>query len=231
MSCIMKAENIYKSFSNAGPVQEVLRGVSIEIEKGSFACIMGSSGSGKSTLLYILSTLEKADSGEIYYLGKKLPKVDSKNDKELSRLRRDNFSFIFQFYNLMPALTVEENLYLPILLNNENPDIYKEKIGTVLKLVEMEDKRNKKVGRLSGGEQQRVSIVRAVISNTNIIFADEPTGNLDNNNSKIIVSLLKNLAQSYGKTIIMVTHDVEISKEADMVYFLKNGEIKASKFV
>lgn len=223
MDNIITAKNICKSYKIGEDSQVVLRDVSIDFPKGSFTCIMGASGSGKSSLLYILSGLDAYDTGEVYFNGSRLPDFSKENDKELSKIRCNNFSFIFQFYNLLHALTVEENIYLPLLLAKKDVKDYTDKINRLLEAVGLNDKRNKKISTLSGGEQQRVSIIRALVAETEVIFADEPTGNLDYDNSNKVIDLLVELSKKYDKTVILATHDHEVAKRGDEILTLKNG--------
>lgn len=225
MSAILNAVGIKKSFKNGETTQKVLKGVDLELERGKLYCITGSSGSGKSTLLYILSALEKPDEGKLYLEDQEFPVFDKKNDRELSNFRKNKFSFVFQFYNLMPVLTVEENIMLPLVLAK---NVTKEKkifMEQILKKIGLYEKRKSAINLLSGGEQQRVSIARAMLSDASIMFADEPTGNLDTENSRLIYSLLKQMACEYNKTVISVTHDMDMTSYADYVFSLKDGVI------
>lgn len=222
MSAILRAENIKKSYKSGDSTQQVLKGVNIEFERGRLYCITGASGSGKSTLLYILSGLEEADEGEIYFNGQRINEKYN-NDKAMSEFRRKNFAFIFQFFNLLPVLTVEENILLPLSLAKAATDEKRKLMNELMKKIGIYDKRNKAVNLLSGGEQQRVSIARAMVLDCPIIFADEPTGNLDHQNSLQIYSLLKQMTRDYNKTVISVTHDMEMASMADSILALKDG--------
>lgn len=225
MKEILVAEGIKKKFIDGEMEHYVLNGVDIKIDTGKLYCITGSSGSGKSTLLYILSALEKADEGNLYYNNELYSNINWKDDKKLSELRRNNFSFIFQFYNLMPALTVEENILLPFILSKSVDKEKKERMNDVLRKLNIYQLKDKVVNKLSGGEQQRVSLVRAMISDAKVIFADEPTGNLDYENSEIVYSYLRKMAKEYDKAIISVTHDADMISYADHTFNLKNGKI------
>lgn len=222
MPAILKAENIKKSYRSGESIQQVLNGVNFNFEQGRLYCITGASGSGKSTLLYILSGLEAADEGVIYYNGIRIHEK-YKNDKAMSEFRRRNFAFIFQFFNLLPVLTVEENILLPLSLAKAVTSEKKKLMHDILKSVGIYDMRNKAVNLLSGGEQQRVSIARAMVTDCPVIFADEPTGNLDHRNSLQIYSLLRQMTRDYEKTVISVTHDMEMASMADSILALKDG--------
>lgn len=218
------AKNINKSFKSGDEEIYVLRKVDAIFKNELMYSITGASGSGKSTLLYILSLLEDRDDGEIMLDGIALPRVGIKNDKELTAIRRNNFSFIFQFFNLMPTLTVEENLELPYILLNRK-DFNREWMKELLNKVGLYEKRRKAVYQLSGGEKQRVGIIRAVMDQGNVVFADEPTGNLDKKNTEIVTGLLKSLSKEYGKLVIMVTHDSEVASESDRILKLEEGKL------
>ncbi|WP_058487047.1 ABC transporter ATP-binding protein [Defluviitalea phaphyphila] len=219
---ILRGENIKKSYRSGDTIQKVLNGVNVKFERGKLYCITGASGSGKSTLLYILSGLDMPDQGEIYFNDEKIYKKYS-NDKAMSEFRRKNFAFIFQFFNLLPTLTVEENILLPLFLAKAVTKEKKKLMDELMEKMNIYDKRNKAVNLLSGGEQQRVSIARAMILDCPIIFADEPTGNLDHKNSLQIYSLLKQMTRDYNKTVISVTHDMEMTSMADVIFTLKDG--------
>lgn len=225
MKNILVAEGIRKKFMDGEKENYVLDGIDLKIDTGELYCVTGSSGSGKSTLLYILSALEKADEGKLYYNNQLYSDISWKDDKKLSNLRKNNFSFIFQFYNLMPALTVEENILLPFILSKKVNAKKKQAMNEVLKKLNIYQLKDKAINKLSGGEQQRVSLVRAMISDANVIFADEPTGNLDFENSKIVYSYLQKMAKEYDKAIISVTHDSDMIAYADHTCYLKNGKL------
>lgn len=201
----------------------VLKNVNLQIEEGEFVGIMGMSGAGKSSLLYVMSGLEQPTSGKIFLGGKK---ISSFSKDELSDIRLNDFGFIFQFYNLIPILTVEENIVLPLRLAHKKVEDYKNEINKILNDVGLIDKRACLPSQLSGGQQQRVAIARALIQNPKIIFADEPTGNLDYKNSKEIIELLNYLCKQYKKTIIMVTHNQELCKYTSRIVRIKDGEIE-----
>lgn len=225
---MIRIKNIRKSFKSGDEEIQVLRGVTADFEDNSLYSIVGASGSGKSTLLYILSLLEDRDEGEILLNGVALPRVDIKHDRELSEIRKRNFSFIFQFFNLMPTLSIEENLELPYILLGRK-DFDKTWMDELLDKTGLYDKKKKIVYQLSGGEKQRVGIVRAVMGQGNVVFADEPTGNLDKKNTEVVSKLLKSLAKEYSKSVIMVTHDNEVAELSDRIFRLENGVLQIIK--
>jgi putative ABC transport system ATP-binding protein len=199
-----------------------LDGVSFQVDEGDWVAIMGPSGSGKSTLLHLLGGLDGTSDGEITLAGKALSKL---NDDEVTLVRRRNVGFIFQFYNLVPTLTAEENIALPLLIDGRNIDQYRSKIDELLKLVSLTDRRHHKPDQLSGGQQQRVAIARAFVTDPDIVLADEPTGNLDSKSGKAILELLRHACDELGHTIVMVTHDAYAASYADRVVFLKDGRV------
>ncbi len=196
--------------------------VDFAVEQGEFVAIMGPSGSGKSTLLHLLGGLDGTSDGEITLAGKALSKL---NDNEVTLVRRRKVGFIFQFYNLVPTLTAEENITLPLLIDGRNLDQYRSKIDELLKLVDLTDRRHHKPDQLSGGQQQRVAIARAFVTDPDIVLADEPTGNLDSKSGKAILELLRHSCDELGHTIVMVTHDAYAASYADRVVFLKDGRV------
>lgn len=202
----------------------VLKNINLQIEEGDFVGIMGRSGAGKSSLLYVMSGLEYPTSGKII-MGSK--EISSFSKDELANVRLNEMGFIFQFYNLIPILTVEENIMLPLRLAHKNVIDYKEQIEQIIEEVGLSDKKKCMPAQLSGGQQQRVAIARALIHNPKIIFADEPTGNLDYKNSEEIVELLHVLCKRYKKTIIMVTHNQELCRYASRIIRIKDGQIEA----
>ena len=215
---VIETNDLKKTFSNDVIHQEVLKGVSIKINEGDFAGIVGPSGSGKTTLLYCLSSLEKITSGTIIFNGKDITKY---TDKEIADLRKTELGFIFQFYNLIPNLTVYENLLLAKVLANKEED----NIIEMLKTVGIAEYKDYYPNQLSGGMQQRVAIARALINRPSIIFADEPTGNLDQKNGFEIMTLLKKLNQEKKVTIVLVTHNEEYLKYCSSVYRLLDGRV------
>ena len=201
---------------------QALKSVSLEFPAGEFAAIMGQSGSGKSTLLHILGGLDRPTSGRVAVGGVELSGL---SDKKLTLLRREKMGFVFQFFNLIPTLTAEENVLLPALISGEKTGKYTGRLDEILSLVGLSGRRDHRPDELSGGEQQRVAVARALIRNPNIILADEPTGNLDSKTSADILDLLRESAARYGQTIIMVTHDARAASNADRVVFLSDGRV------
>ena len=214
---ILKTENLTKIYNNQ---VRALNGVSISIERGEFVAVMGSSGSGKSTLLHILGGVDRPTSGTVYIDGEDISNL---KEKELALFRRRKIGLVYQFFNLIPNLSVKKNILLPILLDKKNPDQnYFDEIVSVLGLKE---KLNSFPSELSGGQQQRVAIARSLIYHPSILLADEPTGNLDRKNSDEIIGLLKLSNKNYKQTIIMITHDERIALEADRIIKIEDGEI------
>ncbi len=214
------AENLKKIY---GKENEVIKGVNITIVQGEFVVITGKSGSGKSTLLYLLSGLEIPTGGGVKINGVDINKL---NDKEISKLRRKKIGFVFQFYNLVPSLTVIENILLPLEIDGQITNIKKDYVMSIVEMLGLQEKQNEHVYNLSGGQQQRVAIARALAIEPEIIFADEPTGNLDTYNSKEVMSILKRLNNEYKTTIVMVTHDEKIAPEyATREIVIQNGKI------
>ena len=199
---------------------DALRGVTLDIAPGQFAAVMGPSGSGKSTLMHILAGLDQPTSGTVEIAGTDITKL---SDKRLTLLRRHQVGFIFQFFNLLPTLTAEENILLPLQIAGEKPDA--EWVGAVVSRVGLGDRLSHRPAELSGGQQQRVAIARALISRPAVIFADEPTGNLDSTTSGEILTLLREAVSEYHQTTVMVTHDAGAAASADRVLFLDDGLI------
>jgi len=200
---------------------DALDGVGFTVEEGEFMAIMGPSGSGKSTLLHLLGGLDKPSDGQVTLAGQKISVL---SDSEVTLIRRRNVGFVFQFYNLLPTLTVEENIALPLLIDGKRIKDYREKIDQLLALVGLTERRRHKPGQLSGGEQQRVAIARALVTDPAIVLADEPTGNIDSQMGEEIMKLLRKSCDEYGQTIVMVTHDPSVSAYADRVVFLRDGK-------
>lgn len=223
MSICINVQGLNKSYLVGEQTIEVLKDINLQIKKGEFYSIMGPSGSGKSTLLYLLGGLDKATSGTILIDGECLSKM---NDKEESRLRRTKIGFIFQFYNLIPNMSVEQNILLPILLDGGRVKDYKNKVNELLKLVGLENKNKYTPRELSGGQQQRVAIARALINDPDIILADEPIGNLDSKVGKNIMSLLQKINKEKGKTIVQVTHSLESTIYGTKVINIKDGMVQ-----
>ena len=217
---ILKIENLTKIYGKDENKVIALDNVSFSVEKGEFVAIVGASGSGKSTLLHLIGGVDRPSYGKVYIDGKD---IYSFNDDKLAIFRRRQVGLIYQFYNLIPILNVEENITLPLSLDNR--EVNKEKLDELLKLLGLEDRKTHLPNELSGGQQQRTSIGRALITNPTIILADEPTGNLDSKASEEIVELLKRSNKDYKQTIIMITHNLEIAKEADRIIKLEDGKI------
>ena len=218
----VEGRHIIKNFRLGDTVTEVLRDVSLQVMPGEFVSIMGPSGSGKSTLLYILGGLDTPTGGRVLLNG---TDISSFGDQKMSSLRRRNIGFVFQFYNLIPNLNVEENIMLPLLLDGQKMERCKDRLDRILDMVGLSDRRRHTPRELSGGQQQRVAIARALIGNPGILFADEPTGNLDTKAGTDIMSLLREINRSTGQTIIMVTHSPEAAKSSSRIITVRDGRI------
>jgi putative ABC transport system ATP-binding protein len=206
-------------------VVEALRSIDLTICKGEFVAVMGPSGSGKSTLLHLLGGLDVPTSGEIYLAGNPLSKL---KDRQLTLLRRRKVGFIFQFYNLLPTLSAQENVALPLLIDGKTLRTKRKWMDDLIERVGLLDRRHHRPDQLSGGQQQRVAIARAFVNEPEIVLADEPTGNLDSRSSTGILELLKNACQELSATIVMVTHDARAASYAHRILFLKDGLIVSS---
>ena len=217
---ILKVENLTKIYGKGDTKVIALDNVSFTVEKGEFVAIVGASGSGKSTLLHIIGGVDRPTSGKVYIDDKDIFNL---NDDKLAIFRRRQVGLIYQFYNLIPILNVEENITLPLALDNRKVD--SNKLNELLKLLGLEKRKNHLPHELSGGQQQRTSIGRALITNPTIILADEPTGNLDTKSSDEIVALLKKTNKDLKQTIIMITHNMEIASIADRIIKLEDGKI------
>jgi putative ABC transport system ATP-binding protein len=216
------AESVTKQYQMGQVKVSALDAVSLVVQKGEFVAIMGPSGSGKSTLLHLLGGLDGPSEGEITLAGQPLSRL---NDNQITVVRRRKVGFIFQFYNLLPTLTAEENVGLPLLIDGQSLGQHREKIERLLALVGLADRRHHKPDQLSGGQQQRVAIARAFVNDPEIVLADEPTGNLDSRSGAAILALLRKTCDELGATIVMVTHDPRAASYADRVVFLKDGRI------
>lgn len=217
---ILRVENLSKVYGKGENKVVALDNVSFSVEKGEFVAIVGASGSGKSTLLHLVGGVDRPTKGKVFIDGKNIYEM---NDDKLAIFRRRQVGLIYQFYNLIPILNVEENITLPLELDNREVD--KKTLKELLELLGLEHRRKHLPNELSGGQQQRVSIGRALITNPAIILADEPTGNLDSKSSDEIVALLKKSNKEYNQTIIMITHNMEIAKEADRIIKIEDGRI------
>ncbi len=222
---IIEGKNIIKEYPMGAAVTRVLDDISIQITQGEFVAIMGPSGSGKSTLLYILGGLDNPTSGSVFLSGEDIARFD---DDQKSIMRRRSIGFVFQFYNLIPNLNVAENILLPVLLDGKNLKDYQKQLDTILEVVGLSDRRKHTPRELSGGQQQRVAIARALINNPEIIFADEPTGNLDSKTGMEIMKLLQEINQEGNKTIIMVTHSADAARYSSRVANVRDGVLSKS---
>lgn len=219
---VLTTEKLHKEYKMGGSSVLALKGIDFVVENGEFVAIMGPSGSGKSTLLHLIGGLDKPTDGEIILAGKRLSLL---KDKQVTLIRRRNVGFVFQFFNLLPTLTAEENVTLPILIDGKNTSKYRDRLDNIFELVGLSDRRRHKPEQLSGGEQQRVAIARALITEPSIVLADEPTGNLDTKTGNTIMELLRRSCNELGQTIIVVTHDPRAASFADRVVFLRDGYI------
>jgi len=223
---VLKAENIFKGFETPNGKIEVLKGIDLVLKRGEKILIQGPSGSGKTTLLMILSLLDKPDKGELYYRYKK---VSLDDEKFVSKLRNRKFGFIFQFYNLINELNALENVMIPLLIKGESVKNAREKAVKYLKMVGLEDRIYSFPVHLSGGEEQRVAIARALVNEPEIIFADEPTGNLDEKNAFKVMDILFELVDKNAVSLIMVSHNPLWTKYFDLSYYLHNGKLEKAK--
>ena len=221
---ILKVENLSKNYKLGESLIKAIDNVSFKVEKGEFIAIIGASGSGKSTLLHMIGGVDKPSSGEIYIEGTDIVKL---TDNQLAAIRRSKIGIIYQFYNLIQTLNVEENITLPILLDNKK--VNPKRLDSIISILNLENRRKFFPSQLSGGQQQRVAIGRSLIYSPSIILADEPTGNLDSKNSDIIVNLFKELNKKLNQTLIIATHNLEIAKQADRILELKDGKIILDK--
>ena len=217
-AAVVSATGITRRYGQGETTVDALRGVSIDVEAGRLTAVMGPSGSGKSTLMHILAGLDRPTSGDVTIAGSEITDL---NDTQLTKLRRDHIGFIFQFFNLLPMLTAEENIVLPLELAGTKPD--RAWVAELTSQVGLSDRLSHRPSELSGGQQQRVAIARALVSRPTVMFADEPTGNLDSTTSGEILELLRDSVSSYGQTTVMVTHDAHAAAIADRVLFLADG--------
>jgi putative ABC transport system ATP-binding protein len=215
---VVTATDVTRRYGEGATAVDALRGVSLEVEPGALVAVMGPSGSGKSTLMHILAGLDQPTSGTTTIGGAEISKL---GDNELTKLRREHIGFVFQFFNLLPMLTAEENVLLPLTIAGEKPD--RAWIEELLKTTGLDDRRDHRPAELSGGQQQRVAIARALVSRPTVVFADEPTGNLDSKTSEEILELLRHAVDEQRQTIVMVTHDPRAASMADRILFLADG--------
>src|SRR2546423_9592418 len=219
-AAVVASRDVTRRYGEGDAAVDALRGVTLDVAEGKLTAIMGPSGSGKSTLMHILAALDIPTSGTVWIAGTKLGEL---SDTEITKLRREHIGFVFQFFNLLPMLTAEENVVLPLTIAGEKPD--QEWRESLLKKVGLADRRHHRPAELSGGQQQRVAIARALVSRPSVVFADEPTGNLDSKTSGEILDLLRDSVDSLGQTTVMVTHDSHAAAIADRVLFLADGLI------
>lgn len=217
---ILKVENLTKTYGSGENLVHAVDDVSFSVENGEFVAIVGASGSGKSTLLHLIGGVDRPTSGKIFVDGNDISKM---NDDKLAVFRRRQVGIVYQFYNLIPILTVEENITLPCDLDGRGVD--RERLEMILDSFGLRARRKHLPNQLSGGQQQRTSIARALINNPSLVLADEPTGNLDSKSSEEVMSMLKMCNQSYGQTVIMITHNLDIAKQADRIITISDGKI------
>ncbi len=217
---VVEASALTRRYGDGDCAVHALRGVSLEIARGQLTAVMGPSGSGKSTLMHILAGLDRPTAGSVSIDGTDITKL---GDTELTKLRRRHIGFVFQFFNLLPMLTAEENVLLPLSLAGRKPD--REWVEELLEKTGLRARRKHRPSELSGGQQQRVAVARALVSRPTVLFADEPTGNLDSATSGEILALLRDAVETYGQTTVMVTHDAKAATIADRILFLADGEI------
>jgi putative ABC transport system ATP-binding protein len=217
---IVSARGVTRIFGEGEAAVHALDGVDADFERGRFSAIMGPSGSGKSTLMHILAGLDRPTGGTVTLDGTELSGLD---DAGLTKLRRDKLGFIFQFFNLLPVLTAEENITLPLSIAGEKPE--REWLDELIANVGLDDRRTHRPSELSGGQQQRVAVARALVSRPAVLFADEPTGNLDTKSGDEVLGLLRHAVDDYGQTVVMVTHDPEAASYADRLVVLRDGRI------
>ena len=217
---IIRCEDLSKIYQSGGAGVHAVDGVSLSFEQGSFTAVTGKSGSGKSTLLHLLSGLDRPTEGRVMYQGNDLFRY---NDDQLSVLRRRRFGFVFQAYNLVRELTAQENILLPVMLDDRQPD--QEYLNRLVEMLGIEDRLGHLPGALSGGQQQRVCIARALANKPAILFADEPTGNLDGKTGREVLTLMRTVSSELGITMILVTHDMGVAEQADRVIRLEDGRV------
>jgi putative ABC transport system ATP-binding protein len=217
---VVIADGVTRRYGEGDAAVDALAGVSTGFERNRFTAIMGPSGSGKSTLMHILAGLDKPTSGTVTLDGVEITGLD---DGELTKLRRDKLGFVFQFFNLLPVLTAEENVVLPLSIAGRKPD--SEWLDQLIRTIGLEDRRTHRPSELSGGQQQRVALARALVSKPAVVFADEPTGNLDSKASAEVLRLLRQAVDEFGQTVIMVTHDPAAASHADRLVTLRDGKL------
>lgn len=223
---ILEVDHLSKVYGTGMNKVEALKNISFTVEKGEFVAIVGASGSGKSTLLHLLGGLDRPTAGNVIVDGENIYRY---KEEKLAVFRRRKIGFVFQFFNLIPVLDVEENIALPVLLDNEKVD--KRYLNELIEILGITDRKKHLPSELSGGQQQRVAIGRALLSKPSIVLADEPTGNLDSVTSKEVIELLKYTAKKYNQTLILITHELNIASLADRIITLKDGEILSDKYL
>jgi len=219
-AAVVLATDLARRYGEGDTAVDALRGVNVEVQRGKLTAVMGPSGSGKSTLMHLLAALDRPTSGYVVVAGTRLGEL---SDTEITKLRREHIGFVFQFFNLLPMLSADENVRLPLSIAGEKPD--RDWYEDLLKKVGLADRRTHRPAELSGGQQQRVAIARALVSRPTVVFADEPTGNLDSKTSGEILELLRRSVDEYGQTTVMVTHDPRAAAIADRILFLDDGRI------
>lgn len=217
---ILSAENLQKDYLLGTHKVRALDSVNFSIEQGEFVAIMGPSGSGKSTMLHLLGGLDKPSGGEVTLAGQPISLL---SDRQATLVRRRNVGFVFQFFNLLPMLTTEENILLPLIIDGKKPEVFRQRLDNLLAMVGLTERRRHKPDQLSGGEQQRVALCRALITSPAVLLADEPTGNLDTKTGTAMMELLRHSGKALNQAIIMVTHDPRAASYADRVIFLRDG--------
>jgi putative ABC transport system ATP-binding protein len=217
---VVQARDVVRRYGEGETAVDALRGVSLDVESGELVAVMGPSGSGKSTLMHILAGLDKPTSGTVTIAGQEITQLF---DRQLTLLRRQHIGFVFQFFNLLPMLTAEENIVLPLSIAGVEPE--KQWVDDLLERIGIADRRTHRPSELSGGQQQRVALARSLVTRPTILFADEPTGNLDSKTSGEILELLRDSVNAYGQTMVMVTHEPRAAAIADRVLFLADGLI------
>jgi putative ABC transport system ATP-binding protein len=215
------AHNLTRRYGDGDSAVEAVRGVSLEVPAGQFTAIMGPSGSGKSTLMHLLAGLDRPTEGTVEIAGED---ITAMGDKQLTLLRRKHIGFVFQAFNLVPTLSAVENVTLPLSIAGRKID--KRWVDLIIEQVGLEERRSHRPAQLSGGQQQRVAVARALVAEPTVLFADEPTGNLDSKSSTEVIELLRDAASAYGQTIVMVTHDAKAAEAADRVIYLADGRVE-----
>jgi putative ABC transport system ATP-binding protein len=220
MDAIVTATDVCRRYGEGDTAVDALAGVSVSFERGRFSAIMGPSGSGKSTLMHILAGLDRPTSGSVKLDGVEITELD---DGDLTKLRRDKLGFIFQFFNLIPVLTAEENIVLPLSIAGEKVD--QDWLNRLVETVGLQDRLTHRPAELSGGQQQRVAVARALVARPAVVFADEPTGNLDSKSSDEVLCMLRQSVDELGQSVVMVTHDPEAASHADRLIVLRDGQV------